>query len=338
MLRAITLLALLGSVARADSRVDVMLNAEGMQLAQQLGVSPQDLAMQIKTRVDEVYQTSNVDGFLRSFADATSFSARGIGVDYGSTPRGFLAGFAVNVAAAGNPDIRDGDVPTAGLAANLSVMLGLNLAEWQHERWTLFANGFYRNGATERLDGGILTFGAHAQVKLAMPTESGGAGTAVRWTGLALTGGLEFTRWNLGSGGETMSTDFDVGGGGGSANVTLDSIGRFDLTSTALTVPLELSTGLRIALLVTAYGGVGVDFTAGKSEVDASLTGQMRTSDNRDIGDVAIASTGSNSGSPASGRLFAGVQVNLWKLKVFAQANASAQPAASVGFGIRFVQ
>lgn len=87
-------------------------------LAQRLGVSAAELAAQIRSRVDDIYQTANIDDFLEAFTDATSFSARGIGADYASAPRGFIAALAANISAAGDEDIRSEERPTAGVAAN----------------------------------------------------------------------------------------------------------------------------------------------------------------------------------------------------------------------------
>ena len=335
---AALLLALVPSLASADSQVTVNLSPEGMALANQLGITPADLAAQIKADVDDSYNTGNVDGFLRSFSDATSFSARGIGVDYASTPVGFLVGFAVNVAAAGNTDITDNDAPTAGIAANLAVMAGLNLTKWDLPKWTVFANGFYQSAETDELDGNILSLGGHLQYRLIDPTKHSGGGSAVRWLGISLTSGFEFTRWKLGVAGASLDTELDVGGSGGSATLNLSQTGRYDLKTTAITVPFEASTGFRIALLLSVYGGVGIDLTGGKSTLDTNLDGTITTQDNQNVGTVQVVADGENTGSPATGRVFAGAQLNLWKLKLFVQANASQTPAASVALGFRIVQ
>jgi len=329
---------LVPALARAQSSVTVQLSPEGNALAQQLGVSAGDLAAQIKTRVDDAYQTANVDDFLEAFTDATSFSARGIGVDYASAPRGFIAGIAANVAAAGDENIRSEERPTAGLAANLAVMIGMNLSEWGYPRWTVFANGFYRNAEAERLDGTITSAGAHVQYNVIPPSKDAGAKTFMRWIGLSVTSGLELTRWKLGSGGSTLSTDFTVGSGQNTAPLILDSVGRLDLSSTAVTVPIEVTTGIRVALLATLYVGAGVDFTVGRSTIDSSLDGTLFTTDGRNVGTVEIDAAGSNNGSPGTARILAGVQLNLWKLKLYGQVNASQAPAASIGFGLKFVQ
>lgn len=339
MRRALVVLILVVTTARAPAQVSVgvTLTPEGDALATQLGLSSADLAMKIQERVDDAYDTANVDGFLRSFTDATAFSMRGLGVDYVSAPRNIMFGIGANLAAAAGGGIGDDQRPTAGLAANVGLMAGVNLGRWNYPRWTVFGNGFYRNGSTQHLKGGISTFGGHAQVRLVQPQRDAGAATKLlRWTGIDLTGGIEVTHWSLGVN-KSIDTDLTVDGTSGSAPLTLSSTGTFDLTSTAATIPIEISTGFRIALLVSFYVGAGFDFTAGKSKVDANLTGQLHTTDNRDVGTVTIAGSGDNTGSPAAARVLAGVQLNLWKLKIYVQANASATPAASVGFGLRLV-
>jgi hypothetical protein len=338
MLRAVLVLTLLPSLAVADSQVTVTLSAEGMALANQLGITPADLEAQIGAGVDDAYNTGNVESFLRSFSDATSFSARGIGVDYASTPVGFLAGLAVNVAAAGNGSISEDEAPTAGVAANFALMLGMNLSKWEYPKWTIFANGFYQSAKTDELDGNILSLGGHVQYRLIEPTKHGGGGSAVRWLGISLTSGFEFTKWTLGTSGESLDTELDVGSGGEMATLNLTQTGRFDLKTTAITVPFEASTGVRIALLLSLYGGVGIDVTGGTSTLDTNLDGTLTTQDNTNVGTVQVVADGSNSGSPATGRVFAGAQLNLWKFKFFVQANASQTPAASIALGFRVVQ
>jgi hypothetical protein len=337
MHRAAWLVALaLPSVARAEATVDVELSPQGTALATELGVTADQLAAQIEDAIDDAYRTNDIAGFLRDFTDATSFSARGLGVDYASVPRDVVAGVALNLAAAGSSNVRSEDVPTAGLAANLAVMIGMNLREWKHPRWTVFADGFYRNAATEDLEGNILTLGAHVQYRVMQPIEDTGTAGALGWIGLSVTTGLELTRWKLGAPGEKLATDFGVAGAAAAAELLYDATGRFDLSSRSVTIPIEATTGFRIALLASVYGGVGLDLATGASTVDANLAGQLRTLDNRDVGTVTIAADGREDGSPVMVRVPAGIQANLWKL--FVQANASASQAASIGLGLRFVQ
>jgi len=326
----------LPSAALADSSVTVTLTPEGMAYAAAAGITPNDLQMRIKDQVDTAYDTANVNKFLRSFGDATTFAQRGIGVDYMSLPGSFMLGVGAQVGIASSDELTLDSRPTAGGGAvNASIMIGYNLKEQGAPRWTLFANGFYEKGDTDQLNGNIATGGFHIQYRLAEPQVDEGVGAAiVRWGGLDLTTGIEFTRWSFGAN-QTITQQYQVQGV--SDPLTLTSMGRFDLSSTAGTIPIELTTGLRIALLVSIYAGVGFDITGGKSTVDADLNGTMTTPDKTNIGNVHITETGSNTSSPGQLRGLAGVQINLWKLKVYAQANVSQIPAASLGFGVRLV-
>jgi len=326
----------LPAAALADSTVTVTLTPEGMAYATAAGITPADLQMRIKDQVDTAYDTANVNKFLRAFGDATTFAQRGIGVDYMSLPGSFMLGVGAQVGVASSDELTLDTRPTAGGGAvNASIMLGYNLKEQGAPRWTLFANGFYENGNTSQLSGNIATGGLHIQYRLVEPEADEGVSAAiVRWVGIDLTTGVEFTRWSFGAN-QTITQQYQVQGV--SDPLTLTSTGKFDLSSTAGTIPIELTTGFRIALLVSIYGGIGFDITGGKSTVDGDLTGTMTTPDKTNIGNVHITETGSNTSSPGQLRGLAGVQVNLWKLKVYAQANVSQIPAASLGFGLRLV-
>jgi hypothetical protein len=258
-------------------------------------------------------------------------------VDYASDPNSLILGVGVNFAVAASEQVNATERPTAGLAANIGFMAGLNLASQGAPRWTVFGNGFYRNGSTQDLRGGILAAGLHLQYRLVNPQPDQGVATkALRWTGIDLTGGVELTRWSLGID-DAIVTEFAVNGTNGDATLVLDSTGTFDLTSTTATVPVELSTGVRIALLLSIYVGVAVDPNAGKGRLDTNLTGTLLTSQGQNVGATTITGGGEESASPLAGRILAALQLNLWKLKLYAQVNASATPAASVGFGIRGV-
>src|SRR4051794_33112764 len=99
MKRALIVLFVLAShAAHAQVTVDVTLNSDGQALANQLGITPAELASRIQTQVDAAYDAGNVNGFIRSFADATGFSTRGLGVDYVSMPKNLILGIGANFA------------------------------------------------------------------------------------------------------------------------------------------------------------------------------------------------------------------------------------------------
>jgi hypothetical protein len=338
-MRRAVLLAILfaASSAHAQVTVGVQLNPDGDALATRLGITPAELASQMQGLINDVYGASDVNAFIRSFADATAFSMRGLGVDYASDPESLIVGVGANFAVAAAEQVNASERPTSGLAANIAFMAGLNLASQGAPRWTVFANGFYRNGSTSSLRGGILSAGLHVQYRLVDPQRDDRATTkALRWTGIDLTGGVEVTRWSLGVDDDIVS-EFGVEGSNATGRVILDATGTFDLRSTAATIPVEISTGVRIALLVSVYIGGALDFTAGTGRLDANLGGTLYAGDGTVIGTSTIAGGGERSASPFAARVLAGAQLNVWKLKLYAQVNGSATPAASVGFGIRGV-
>lgn len=321
------------TLALADSSVTVNLTPEGRALALAAGTTPEELANRIKAEVEDAYQTNDVAGFLTAFTDATAFSQRGLAVDYVSTPSSFIIGFGGNVSVAGEDAFDDEESPTAGAAINLGLMLGANLAGQGLPRWTIYGNAFYNKASTDRLKGNLTSAGAHAQVKLIKPAEDKGIARAFRWIGLDATSGIEYTRWSLDAA-DDLENDFTTSG----YDLTMTSNGTFNLTSDAITVPIELTTGFRVLGLLSVYGGAGVDFTYGTSSVDANLTGDITTADaDVDVGNAVITADGEGDGSPTALHALVGAQVNLWKLKIFTQANVSQTPAASVSFGVRLV-
>ncbi|HEY1814354.1 MAG TPA: hypothetical protein VGG74_18510 [Kofleriaceae bacterium] len=333
----LVVMVMLPAVVHAQATVTVNLSPQGQALATQLGTTPADLAAKIQSQVESAYDIGNLPGFIRSFADATTFAQRGLGVDYMSLPNSFVLGVGAQVALATDGDLNPSQSTTAGFAANVSVMLGVNLGKWDHPRWTLYANGFYENGSTDRLNGSIITAGGHVQYRLVDPQRDKGVEAAIlRWAGIDITTGVEYTRWVFGAN-DTITNDYTVAAGTGSTDLTVSSTGQFDLKSNALTIPIELTTGFRILEVVSIYGGIGFDFTEGKADLDANLNGTMKTSDGTSVGTVTIVGGGNNTASPGNFYGLAGVQLNIWALKIFSQVNASPEPAASIAFGIRLV-
>jgi hypothetical protein len=332
------------AVARADATATatVTLSAQGNQLATALGETPAQLQAQIQKQVDDAYQTTNINQFLRDFVDATSFSNRGLGVDYATATDDVMIGFAGNVAVSSPSALNDTNHPTGGAAANFGGMFGANLRALGMERMQFFMNGFYEGDSTNQLTGHLTSAGAHLQFRLVKPEIDEGSSVAFRWIGIDITSGAEYTKWTLGVK-DTLTDQYGIGNGG-SQGLNVTSTGTFNLSSQVFTVPLELTTGFRILELFSVYGGGGIDFNVGSSTIDASLNGTATTAQavgtvpaGTNVGTVSIAGTGSNTGSPAAWRVLLGGQVNLWRLKIFAQGNLSQNSTASVSFGVRLV-
>lgn len=331
----------LPTTARAGGDVSITLTPDGQQLAADLGLTPAELEQQASDALTRVYEVNRVDDFLRAFADATSFSNRGIGVDYASNAEGGMLGVAANVAVATDNALTatDDPHPVAGVAANLTVMGGVNLAHWGHPKITLYGNAFWRSGSYGQLDGSITSVGVHAQYKIGGKTR-GAKALVLQWGGIDVTGGLEASRWAFAATHELDET-FTVGTGA-TSDVTLAATGNFDLDSDAIVAPIEATTSLRVFYFVSVYGGAGIDLQLGKATVDATLDGEMTATDPNggpdvDMGSANVTVNGSKGPSPGKLRGLLGVQINVWKLKAFVQLNAMPFSAASVAVGLRVV-
>ncbi|MCB9561541.1 MAG: hypothetical protein H6709_09255 [Kofleriaceae bacterium] len=332
-------------VAAAQGTVTITLTQDGQDLANALGISVTQLQQDTEDAIAEAYDVNRVDDFLRAFADATSFSNRGIGVDYAANADGLMLGVSGNVAVAVGDlgqDEAGADHPVAGVAPNLALMGGLNFSRWDLPQLTIYGNAFYRSGSLDKLTGSITSVGAHAQYKFFSPTR-GKKALVLQWGGFDVTAGVEMSRWAFSlDSGDALETGFTLGGTSGSSDVTLAAQGTFALSTTAVVVPLEATTSLRLLYFLSVYAGGGIDVQLGKASLDADLDGTMtaiRPSDGAEVnmGTAQVQVTGEHGPSTGEGRVLAGVQANFWKLKTFVQLNFMPVRSASVAFGLRLV-
>lgn len=199
-----------------------------------------------------------VDGFLQTFSNATSFSNRGVGVDYASNSDRAIVGIAANVAVA--TDL-EGAVPKAGAALNVTLMGGLNLRRWGYPQITTYANAFWRRADSDNLRGSIASAGAHVQYKLFHKT-TGWKRLVVQWGGVDLTTGLEFARWSF-TLHDRLAESFEIGGTTASETIDASLGGRFRLGSKTLTIPFEVTTNVRVLYVASLYVGLGLDAQVG---------------------------------------------------------------------------
>ena len=301
-MRAVLFVVATATSAHADATVEVTLNQEGAQLAADLGISVPELAQEAEDRVDELYRVQRIDELLRAFADTAAFAQRGLGADYDVDPGDILIGAAIG-AVHGDVAIGTKNELLGGSVMNVALLAGVNLKQ----RWTLFANGFYEKTTIHGLEGHLLTLGAHAQYQV-LPARDA-------WTGLAATSGLEYARWSVGNVSE-IESHFDERG----TTVHMSSTGTLTVLTTTVSVPLEISTGVRLARVISFYIATGLDLTAGTSEITAQLDSVLMIgAERRVIGHALITGRGENSPSPVSVHALGGIGLHLRHARVFVQ-------------------
>jgi hypothetical protein len=284
---------------------------------------------QAQGRIDELYRLSALPKLLRAFANTAAFAKRGLGVDYDPDPRDIMVG----VSGAGvQGDVAVGTVnPLAGSFINFAVMAGVNLGRWGHPRWTVFASGFHEGTTINGLEGKLGTFGAHVQYRLVPPTQPGGA----RWMGVMATSGLEYARWTLGTAG-SVESHFTAEGPNEHKTVHMSSTGTLTVLTSTFTVPLEVTTAVRLANTFVLCGGLGLDLAAGSSTVEARLDSLLTINSERlPIGNAVITGSDSGSPSPFGVRALGGFGIHTGHVRVSVLgAYASDQLAVSIGVRI----
>jgi hypothetical protein len=328
--RLVAVLGLLHAAnARGDASVTVELNDLGRDVAADLGLSVSDLIARSEARIDELYRVSRIDELLRAFANTAVFAQRGLGADYDVDGGDIFIGAA---AAGVHGDVAIGTTNTllGGSIVNFSILGGANLARWHAPRWTTFANGFYEATTIHGLEGHLLTLGAHVQVQLVQPTRPSHA----RWTGVAATTGLEYAHWSIGTV-SSIESHFTVEGTSKNRSVHMSSTGTLDVLTTTYSVPIEVTTGVRLADVLSLYTGAGLALTAGDSTIRAQLDSVLSiNSDMQPIGTATIVGSGENTPAAATVHALGGIAIHTRHARVFLQG-AVAPGELSVALGVR---
>jgi hypothetical protein len=116
---------------------------------------------------------------------------------------------------------------------------------------------------------------------------------------------------------------------------------NFTVSQTTWSVPLEVTTSLRLLSLVTVYGGFGMDFQlGGGSDMHIAMDNASVTNkaSGANLGTVSVHVDGHANPSTARLREIVGVQLSFMDLvRLFAQANVTGDSPVltSIALGLR---
>lgn len=182
--------------------------------------------------------------------------------------------------------------------------------------------------------------GAHLQYKMLAPDDNWKR-FAIQWGGFDLTTGFEVVRWDASLDGR-LSTGFEVKDAmtGTTAGMAASLGGHFGLSSETTTLPIEITTKLRLLYLATVYLGVGTAIQLGSSTIDAGVDGEItrtRGGVSETVAAIRVAAAGTQGPSAIRNHALLGVQANLWRIALFAQATVEPFDRVSVALGLRIV-
>lgn len=323
-------LALAGAGMARAGEISVQLEpGPGAAYATEAGVPLSQIESALRTELEALYRASDARRYIQAFGDAQAFANRGLGADYASNPRKFIIGFAVNVSATTDEayvDSRNGrQPPIDGVGANFSVMAGTNL-DWAGLRpVTIYANYFRASGAYERFDGTTENFGVHGQVKLFEDVHDPKRSSVFGWGGIDVTTGLQYGRLSL-TLADAVTSRIPLASGAGAPYIEANTSGSFNADMRVWSVPIEVTTNVRLFYLLSLYGGFGYDWQFGTNELSMDLNSTLLGvvppgGDKVNVGTARL--TARESVSPTTGKLrsLVGVQVNLTVLRVFTHVN-----------------
>jgi hypothetical protein len=329
-----------------QAQVTITPGPDAAAFASSLGMTTDQLTNLITNQVDGLFQVTNVNSFLRDFQNAQSFSSKGLGVDYASEATlaevGATLSLASNIDKAYKPSGSYTDPPIQGGGLNFSLMGGLGLGLFGLDPVMIFANWFKGSATLGQIDGKYQNWGLHGQLRLLGPSRGMSATKLlIRWGGIAVTSGVDYAHVGLSTSGK-IASKFDVAQGASVAVTSADNL-SFTLDQTTWSVPLEVTTSLRLLSLITVYGGLGFDWQLGGDcnmhilMDGASLTSKVQGT-TYNLGTVDVHADGHVSPSPARMREIFGVQLGIFDVvRIFAQVNttASSPVLTSLAMGLR---
>ena len=346
---AFGLLAASGTDVRAQAQVTYTPGAQTPDFLTATGMTQQQLQDFVTGTLNGLFQMTNAAGFLQRFGDAQSFTSKGMGVDYASEATYVEVGGSASLAFGMDRTYQPGTIQgvpiqVQSVSLNASLMAGVSLSSLGIPVM-LFGNGMHV--PTQQygdMSGSLDNWGVHAQLRLFGPSrDSSALKMLVRWGGIAITTGFDYSHMNLGLTRTFSSPNLSIPNI--AATVDATGSGGVSVDMTTKSIPLEVTTSLRLLTLLTAYGGVGFDFQLGGGsamnlDLDASLLGHVSGGQppNLDLGTAHVhVPIPPVNPSPARIRGILGAQVNLFILRIFAQLNvANTTPTmASLAVGLR---
>lgn len=307
MLRRGLIAAVLCSTSVGHADVQVRLNEQGEQLAAELGLTPDDLATQMTDQIDLLYRVTRIEDLLHAFSNTTAFATRGLGASYDVDSGDRFIGVTV-AGIHGDVGLGVANKYLAGSLINLALTAGVNIKE----RWTVFAGAGYWQTELYGVKGDLFSLGAHVQYQL-LP---GRGHPNARWTGLAVTTGLDHVRLNVGRA-DTIKSRFKIG----TRSIRMESVGDLTIEARTVSVPIEVSTGVRLGRLFGIYVAGGIDLTTGTTTITAALESQisMFKEDPVALGEATIEAEGSSSPSSLTAHVLGGLELHTKHFRLFTQ-------------------
>ena len=263
------------------------------------------------------------------------------GMDHGSDFKYFLVGGSfsagLNLNGKGIGDVLSGNVEgddLKGFSAGGGAVFGFNL----NPKTQIFLSGFKYEFQKDEFTLNFLNVGAKVRYQFI-----DGFGNALfRWNGLRLNTGIQFSELKIG-----YDKSIDIKQSKSSAGIDIEARLKTDIQAqvslNTLSIPLEASTSITVLSILTPYVGLGANLNFGSANGDVKLTDtEVNVTKSGGSGSgTATTEASANFGEKqkpglVDPKMFLGLQLDLWKLKVGAQYDKSlTTQSQGVGFTVK---
>ena len=272
----------------------------------------------------------SIDKYADGVSEANAFALKGQGSDYAEAFSYFMLKPSFGVAIKGDVDKLSDDPESAeGIGLGGALTIGLNMdmlpidkiGPVDFSKLDLFVSFLSYNldqdGDETELQGDLKSFGIYGRYRLIDAVDIV-PGYMLEWGGLHLHTGIQRASMNLDVTQKLENQTVDTGSA--SADFT-NGFAAFTLETETTSIPVEISTYMRMAYIFTLYGGAAFDYTLGSSDIDFGADGSLTNSSTSFSADVAAGESADGSPEATNFRAFGGVQFNIPFVRVFAQVN-----------------
>ena len=261
-------------------------------------------------------------------SNANAFSQRGLGSDYADKFDIAAVQVGLNTAIEGDLDqVQDDPVSASGFGLGAALTVGVNMdlipvdkiGPVEMDKLDLFVSFMSYNPSQDldgtELEGSLSSFGVMARYHLIEGNDFI-PGNMLKWGGVFIHTGIQRSQFSIDASRPISENEIPVSlPNGDETNVlTGNSSVDLSLSSTSLTIPVEVSTYIRTAWAFTFYGGAGFDFVSAQTDVDFKINNTSLSIDDTSQGtysnSIEANSSGDGEADATNFRAFVGFQIN----------------------------
>jgi hypothetical protein len=250
--------------------------------------------------------------YTKGMANATAMAGTGAGIVYGASYKYGLVGANLSLGA----DLGEGNSlssidakKVAGFAIQSSAVIGftpgtVTTGQWgpiDPARLRVYLSFMSLSQSVDGAEASFSTMGLMGQYRL-IDEKSLGL-NLVKWNGVDVSSGLRYGKMKLNYV-QVLDVDFEDTGTGATASVTGPATIGADVS--IFTVPVEVSSSVRLLYVLNLFGGIGADFNFGSSKAIANYDSNITISGGSTAtGDLDLGTNASP--TLANLRMFAGL-------------------------------